>query len=204
MVTLLFVTVVSESFDGIFRYVNTSVKICDTTGAAIFPPKWLSPCGPYSVSNTTNFVFSTGAIAKNDATYPFSGWFGSASDVPVFPPIVYPSTLAYVPPPFSTTSFIMSFICVDVSFEMTCLSTFVSVFCVSPVSLLIIFFTTCGVTITPSFAIALAAFTSCIGVIVNLCPNDIVASSTAPTFSSLQNVLVPSLGKSIPVLSKNP
>ena len=98
----------------------------------------------------------------------------------------------------------MLFILSDVSFEITCLSIFVSMFVIVPVSVFSIDFTICGVIKFPPFAIAETAFTSCIGVILNLCPNDIVANSTGPTSFLSQNVLVPSLGKSIPVLSNNP
>jgi len=44
----------------------------------------------------------------------------------------------------------------------------------------------------------------CIGVISNLWPNDIVASSTGPTFSSFKNILPASPGISIPVFASSP
>ena len=149
-------------------------------------------------------MFSTGAIAKNDDTYPSSGWFGSASDVPVFPPISYPFTCAFLPPPFSTTECIISLILSEVSFDTTFLTLSILVSVIVPVFVFSICFTSLGVTNSPLFANADAARTICIGVILNLCPNDIVANSIGPTLFSGQNVLFPSLGKSIPVLSNIP
>ena len=65
-------------------------------------------------------------------------------------------------------------------------------------------FTILGCNKTPLLAIALAAVIICKGVIVNLCPNDIVASSVVPTFSSLWNWLEASPDVAIPVLSNKP
>ena len=98
----------------------------------------------------------------------------------------------------------MSLILSEVSLDTTflTLSTFVSV--TVPVFVFSICFTNLGVTNSPLFASADAALTICIGVILNLCPNDIVANSIGPTLFSAQKVLFPSLGKSIPVLSNIP
>ena len=57
---------------------------------------------------------------------------------------------------------------------------------------------------TPSFAIALTDVIICKGVIVNLCPNDIVASSTGPTLSISWNVPTASPEVAIPVLLNKP
>ena len=65
-------------------------------------------------------------------------------------------------------------------------------------------FTILGCIRTPSFATALTAVIIWRGVILNLCPNEIVASSTGPTLSIGWNVPVASPAVAIPVLSNNP
>lgn len=56
----------------------------------------------------------------------------------------------------------------------------------------------------PLLAIVETTEIICIGVISNLCPNDIVANSTGPTLFSFKNILPASPGKSIPVFDNNP
>ena len=130
--------------------------------------------------------------------------FTPSSDVPVFPPILYPATFAFFPVPSDTTDSIMLNTFFDVSFDIVCFFIFTSILFVSPVLLSIICFTILGFTKFPPFAILDTAVTSCIGVISNLWPKLIVASSTGPAFSSFKNMLFASPGKSIPVFSNNP
>ena len=67
-----------------------------------------------------------------------------------------------------------------------------------------ILLTICGFTKMPSLAREDTAVINCSGVISNLWPNDIVASSTGPTFSSFRKILPASPGKSIPVFDNSP
>ena len=91
-----------------------------------------------------------------------------------------------------------------VSSDITCSPCFTSISCLSPVLLSIVAFTNLGVNFFPLFAIVDNIVSICIGVTSNLWPNDIVASSTGPTFSFFKNILPASPGKSIPVLESNP
>ena len=93
---------------------------------------------------------------------------------------------------------------VAVSDDITWRTSFTSMFVTAPVSGFSMLFTILGCTKTPLLAIALAAVIICKGVIVNLWPNDIVASSVVPTFSSLWNWLEASPDVAIPVLSNSP
>ena len=154
--------------------------------------------GLYSVTNNTTCGSSIGATPKNEVTYLFV--FTPSSDVPVFPPILYPATFAFFPVPSDTTDSIILRTFSEVSFDITVplFSTGISV--ISFVLLFIICLTTLGLTLVPPFATADTAVTNCIGVISNLCPKLIVASSTGPTLSSFKKILFASPGKSIPVI----
>ena len=149
-------------------------------------------------------MFSTGAIARKDATYPSSGWLGLGSEVPVFPPIAYPLTAPDWPPPSVTTDCIISRTLDAVSEDMTCLTSSTSILVIAPVSGFSIFVTILGFTNLPLFAMAQAAVIICNGVMVNLWPKDIVANSVGPTLSRVWNWLDDSPAVAIPVLSKKP
>ena len=110
----------------------------------------------------------------------------SISDVPVFPAIEYPLTWAYLPVPSSTTDSSILIIFSEVSFDTTCLTFVGSTVVTAPVSVLVIDLTILGCINTPSFATAATAVIIWSGVILNLCPKDIVASSTSPTFFKSQ------------------
>ena len=138
----------------------------------------------------------------NDVTY--FPVFTPSSDVPVFPPILYPFTWAFLPVPSATTLSIMLSIFLDVSSDITLSFFTTSTSVTSPVSLSIICFTTLGFIYVPPLAIVETIVIICIGVTSNLWPNAIVPSSTGPTFFSAKNIPVASPGKSIPVLLKNP
>ena len=112
-----------------------------------------------------------------------------SSDVPVLPPTVYPSTFAPFPVPSETTEPIISLTLLAVSSDIVFVFITGSISLLSPVSESITAVTNLGVTRFPPFAMLATAVTSCIGVISNLCPKEIVASSTGPTFSSLKNML---------------
>ena len=125
--------------------------------------------------------------------------FTPSSDVPVFPPILYPATFAFLPVPSDTTLSIILSTSFEVFSDIT-LSVFsTGISRISLVSLFITCFTTLGFTFIPPFEIDDIAVANWIGVISNLCPKLIVASSTGPTLFSAKNILVASPGKSIPV-----
>ena len=136
--------------------------------------------------------------------------FTPSSDVPVFPPIEYPSTFAFFPVPSETTDPIILNTSFAVFSEITLSPFFTSIFVTLrfPFSsfsvLLIICLTTLGFTYVPPFAIVDNIVAICIGVTSNLWPKDIVPSSTGPTFSSFRKIEPASPGKSTPVVVKNP
>ena len=184
------------------KYGNISLNICPPTGAAT-PPPWCppSPVGLYKVTKTTTCGLSIGATPQKDVTYLFV--LTPSSEVPVFPPILYSSTFAFLPVPSDTTLSIILNTFSEVSLEIT-----VSPFCTgisvtSFVSLSMICFTTLGFILVPPFAILDTAVANCIGVISNLWPKLIVANSTGPAFSLAKNILPASPGKSIPVVCNN-
>ena len=185
------------------KYGNTSPNTCDAIGAAT-PPPWCppSPVGLYNVISITTSGSSIGATPTNDVTNLFV--FTPSSDVPVFPPIEYPATCAFFPVPSATTVFIILNTFVAVSFDITLPFSCTSIFVTSFVLLFIICFTILGFINVPPFAIDDTAVIICNGVISNLCPNDIVASSTGPTFSSFKNIPEASPGKSTPVIFNSP
>ncbi len=74
----------------------------------------------------------------------------------------------------------------------------------APVSVLVILSTIIGFIKIPSFAIAEIAVIICNGVILSLCPKDIVASSTSATLDSLVNRELDSPYKLLPVVSNSP
>ena len=74
-------------------------KTCDAIGAATLPP-WCPPStvGLYrviSIVSSGSFVFTT--PIKEVTYFPV---FTPSSDVPVFPPMLYPSTLAFFTFPY--------------------------------------------------------------------------------------------------------
>lgn len=83
----------------------------------------------------------------------------------------------------------------DITWSFFCTGTSVTSF----VWLFTICFTKRGFILVPPFAIADTAEISWIGVISNLCPKLIVASSTGPTLFSAKKILPASPGISIPV-----
>ncbi len=87
--------VVLEFSDAIPMYGSTSVNMFDKIGAAILLPYGFSVAGLYTTTSPTNLGSSAGAIAVYETAYPTSGSFTGGSDVPVFPPTVYPSTVPY-------------------------------------------------------------------------------------------------------------
>ena len=149
------------------RYGKTSDNTCPPTGAATTPP-WCppSPFGSYKVTRTITVGSDIGATPKNEATYLFV--LTPSSEVPVFPPTLYPFTWALFPVPKATTDSIIFNISSACSFEITLSPVFTGTSFTSPVLLFIICFTTLGLTFTPPFAIVLTAVASCIGVISNL------------------------------------
>ena len=72
---------------------------------------------------------------------------------------------------------------------ITCLISFGSIVVIAPVSVFFISLTIRGCIRTPSFDIADIALINCIGVIVNLCPNDIVARLYSLILFSSKNTL---------------
>jgi ribosome-associated protein len=89
-------------------------------------------------------------MPTKDATYPSSGLLGFGSDVPVFPPIVYPATKAFFPVPISTSDCIIDLIFSEVSLETICLIAVGATVVISPVSVFVIDFTIRGCIKTPS------------------------------------------------------
>lgn len=69
-------------------------KTCEAIGAAIAPP-WCppSPVGLYKIIIIATSGSGISATPTNDVTY--FPVFTPSSDVPVFPPIEYPLTLAF-------------------------------------------------------------------------------------------------------------
>ena len=124
---------------------------------------------------------------------------GSFSLVAVFPPILQPSMAHFDPPPSATTASSISRIFCDVSSSITCLCSSNSMAVIVSLLLSIILFPKCGVTVCPPFTTVHTADMNCIGVTWNDCPNDMVASSTGPTFSFLCMMEFASPGRSIPL-----
>ena len=118
--------------------------------------------------------------------------------------MLYPLTCAFFPVPTSTTVFIILNTLFAVSLDITFSSFSIGISILSPVLLFTFALTILGFTCVPPFAIVATPVIIWIGVISNLWPNAIVASSTGPTFSSFKNILLASPGKSIPVFFKNP
>ena len=139
----------------------------------------------------------------NDEIY-FPEPLGSFCDVAVFPPIEYPSIYAFVPPPSETTPsricFIISLVCDDIASSSV---EYANSLTTEPSDELV-YKPKCGVTSFPPLTIAATALNICTGVIWNDCPNDIVASSTAPTFSFLWIIVPASPERSIPVFARSP
>ncbi len=82
-------------------------------------PPWCppSPVGLYKVTKTTNCGSSIGATPQKDVTY--FPVLTPSSEVPVFPPILNPSTFAFFPVPSATTDSIILSTFSEVSFEIT-------------------------------------------------------------------------------------
>lgn len=68
-------------------------------------PPWCppSPVGLYKVTNTTTSGSDIGATPIKEVTYLLV--FTPSSEVPVFPPTLYPFTCAFFPVPFSYNRF---------------------------------------------------------------------------------------------------
>ena len=110
-----------------------------------------SPFGLYNITKITSSGSSVGQIPINEVIYLLV--FTPSSDVPVFPPIVYPLTFAFLPVPSLTTDLIMSLILLAFSSFIVSDFTTVSISVFSPVSESIISFTNLGFTNFPPFAI---------------------------------------------------
>ena len=97
-------------------------------------------------------------LRQKDVTY--FPVFTPSSEVPVFPPILYPSTFAFLPVPSDTTDSIILRTFSDISFDITSplFSTGSSVF--SPVLDSIVAVIILGVIKSPPFAIVETAVTS--------------------------------------------
>ena len=110
------------------KYGNTSAKTFPPIGAATAPP-WCppSPVGLYKVTSITTSGFVVGPTPINEVTYLFV--FTPSSEVPVFPPMLYPSTCAFLPVPSSTTDCIIlnTFLAVSFDITLSCFSTGISV-----------------------------------------------------------------------------
>jgi len=119
-------------------------------GAAT-PPPWCppSPVGLYKVTNKTICGSSIGATPTNEVTYLFV--FTPSSDVPVFPPMLYPLTCAFFPVPTSTTVFIILNTLFAVSLDITFSSFSIGISILSPVLLFTFALTILGFTCVPPF-----------------------------------------------------